>query len=92
MAPLLPSCTCTLRIGQVLADSCTDGVDILFAGFDLCTSQSRLERFSRVASATGKISLISALIALMKSCKFWCWKTEPKQQVEQELDVDGINE
>ena len=39
-----------------------------------------------------KMSLISALIVLMKSCKFWCWKTEPKQQVEQEQDVDRINE
>ena len=67
-----PSCTCTLRIGQVPEDNCTDGVDILFAGFGLCTSESRFERLSRVASATGKISLIGALIALMKSCKFWC--------------------
>ena len=48
----LLSCTCALRVGQVLADSCTDGVDKLFAGFGLCTSQSRCERFSRVASAT----------------------------------------
>ena len=32
MGPLLPSCTCTLQIGQVLEDSCTDGVDILFPG------------------------------------------------------------
>ena len=91
MGPLLPSCTCTLRIGQVLADSCTDGLDILFAGFDLCTSQSRFERFLRVASATGKVSLIGALIGLMKSCRVGCSKTEPKQQVEQEHDVDRIN-
>ena len=34
------------------------------------------------------MSLISALIVLMKSCRFWCWKTEPKQQVEQEQGVD----
>ena len=39
-----------------------------------------------------KMSLISALIVLMKSCRFWCWKTEPKQQVEQEQDVDRFNE
>ena len=78
MGPLLPSCT--------------DGVDILFAGLGLCTSQSRFERFSTVASATRKMSLIRALNVLMKSCRFWCWKTEPKQQVEQEQDVDRINE
>ena len=34
------------------------------------------------------MSLISDLIPLMKSC----WKTKPKQQVEQEQDVDRINE
>ena len=71
MGPL-PSCTCTLRIGQVLEDSCTDGVDILFAGFGLCSSQNRFEEFSRDASATGEISSIYALVVLMKSCKFWC--------------------
>ena len=60
MGPLLPSCTCALQIGQVLADSCTGGTDILFAGFGLCTSQSWFERFSRVASATGKMFLSSA--------------------------------
>ena len=38
------------------------------------------------------MSLISALIALMKSCRLWWWKTEPKQQVEQEQDVERINE
>ena len=27
------------------------------------------------------MSLIGALIVLMKSCRFWCWKTELKQQV-----------
>ena len=72
MGPLLPSCTFTFRIGQVLADSCTDGVDILFAEFGLCTSESWLERFSRVDSATGKMSLMSALIVLMNDCRFWC--------------------
>ena len=61
MGPL-PSCTCTLRIGQVLEDSSTDGVDILFAGFGLCTSQRRFERFTRDASATGKIFLFYALM------------------------------
>ena len=30
-----------------------------------------------------KISLICALIVLMESCKFWCRKTGPKQQVEE---------
>ena len=38
------------------------------------------------------MSLISALMILMKSCRFWCWKTEQKQQVEQEQDVERINE
>ena len=41
-----------------------------FLWFGLCTSQSRLERFSRFASATGKMSLISALMYLMKTCRF----------------------
>ena len=60
--------------------------------FDLCTSQSRFERFFGVASATRKMSLISALMVLMKSYRFWCWKTEPKQQVEQETDVDRFHD
>ena len=72
MDTLLPSCTYTIRIGQVLVVSCTDVVDIFFAGFGLYTFQSRFERFSRVACATGKMSLISAQIVLMKSCRF-CW-------------------
>ena len=38
------------------------------------------------------MSLISALILLIKSGRFWCGKTKPKQQVEQEQDVDQINE
>ena len=41
---------------------------------------------------TRKMSLISSPLGLIKSCRFWCWKTEPRQQVEQEQDVDRINE
>ena len=51
-------------------------------------------RFNRrhMVSGLRKMSSISALIVLMKSCRFWCWKTEPKQHVEQEQNVDRINE
>ena len=38
------------------------------------------------------MSLISVLIVLMKSCMCWYWKTEKKQQMEQEQNVDRINE
>ena len=40
-----------------------------------------------------KMSLISALYILMKSCRFLMVKFQrPQEQVEQEQDVDGINE
>ena len=45
-----------------------------------------------ILESTRKMSLISALIVLMKSSRFWCWSTEPKQQVEQEQHVDRTNE
>ena len=53
-------------------------------------SNSRQGAFS--AYGHRKISLIYALMALIKSCRFWCSNTGPKQQVEQEQDVDRINE
>ena len=61
--------------------------------FSCASAQSRFERFSAFASATGKMSLISALWILMKSCKFLDGEIpKPKEQVEQEQDVDRINE
>ena len=39
-----------------------------------------------------RLSLISALKVLMKSCRFWSWKTGPQRQVEHEEDTDRINE
>ena len=38
------------------------------------------------------MSLIYALDILMKSCRFGSCKPKPKQQVEQEQDVDRIND
>ena len=38
--------------------------------FFCASAQSRFERFSGFASATGKMNLISALQTLMKSCRF----------------------
>ena len=61
--------------------------------FSCASAQSQFERFSGFASATGKMSLISALSILMKSCRFFDGEIpKPKEQVEQEQDVDGINE
>ena len=60
------------RVGVPSLPPSTDGVDILFVGFGLFTSQSRFQGFSRDASATGKISLIYAQKSLMKSSTFWC--------------------
>ena len=60
--------------------------------FSCAFAQSRFERYPGSASATGKMSLISALDILMKSCKFEVEIPKPKQQVEQEQDVDRINE
>ena len=40
------------------------------------SAQSRFERFSGLASATGKMSLISALYILMKSCRFLMVKSK----------------
>ena len=56
-----------------------------------------MELFTNPAQVAGdkhteRISSISALKALMKSCKFCSWKTGPQQQVGHEKDNDGINE
>ena len=66
---MLPICTWTVLMGQVLAL----GVDMmnLLLGFVCCTSsQGRFKRSQGTASATGKMSLISALDIVMKFCRF----------------------
>ena len=66
---MLPICTWTVLMGQVL----TLGVDMmnLLLGFVCCTSsQGRFKRSQGTASATGKMSLISALDIVMKFCRF----------------------
>ena len=44
--------------------------------FSCASAQSWFERFSGFASATGKMSLISALEILMKSCRFLMVKSQ----------------
>ena len=44
--------------------------------FSCASVRSRLERLSGFASATGKMSLISALSILMKSCRFLMVKSQ----------------
>ena len=44
--------------------------------FSCASAQSRFERYSGFASATAKMSLISALDILMKSCRFLMWKSQ----------------
>ena len=60
--------------------------------FSVCCScafaQSRFKRYSVFASATRKMSLISALDMQVFDVEI----SKPKQQVEQEQDVDRINE
>ena len=66
---LLPVCTWTVLMGQVL----TLGVDMmnLLLSFVCCTSsQGRFKRSQGTASATRKMSLINALDIPMKSCWF----------------------
>ena len=66
---MLPICTRTVFMGQVL----TLGVDMmnLLLSFVCCpSSQGRFKRSQGTGSATGKMSLISALYILMKSCRF----------------------
>ena len=64
-----PNCTWTVLMGQVL----TLGVDMmnLLLSFVHCTSsQGWFKRSQGTVSATGKMSWISALYTLMKSCRF----------------------
>ena len=66
---MLPICTWTILMGQVL----TLGVDMmnLLLSFLCCTSsQGRLKRSQGTVSATGKMSLIYVLGILMMSCRF----------------------
>ena len=66
---MLPICTWTVLMGQVL----TLGVDMmnLLLSFVCCTSsQGRFQRSEGTASATGKMSLISAPDIWMKFCRF----------------------
>ena len=65
--------------------------------FSVCLScasaQSRFERFSGFASATGKMSLISARIDFDEILQVFDGEIpKPKEQVEKEQDVDRINE
>ena len=60
---MLPICTWTVLMGQVLADSCTLGVDMmnLLLSFVCTSSQDRFQRSQGTVSATGKMSSNYAL-------------------------------
>ena len=60
---MLPICTWTVLMGQVLADSCALGVDMmnLLLSFVCTSSQDRFQRSQGTASATGKMSSNYAL-------------------------------
>ena len=47
-----------------------DIFSVLFSVLFLCFCSESFERYSEFASDTGKISLISALDILVKSCRF----------------------
>ena len=65
----------------------------LLVCFSCASAQSPFERYSGFASATGKMSLISALDSLNEILQVFDVEIpKPKQQVEQEQDVDRINE
>ena len=55
---MLPIRTWTALMGQVLADSCTLGVDMmnLLLSFVCTSSHNRFQRSQGTASATGKMS------------------------------------
>ena len=87
---MLPICTWTVLMGQVLMLG-ADMMNLLLS-FVCCTySQGLFKRSQGTVSATRRMSLIYALDILMKSCRFWSCKPKPKQQVEQEHDMDRIN-
>ena len=66
---MLPICTWTVLMGQVLALG-VDRMNFLL-GFVWCTSsQGRFQRSQGTVSATGKMSLINAPDIVMKSCRF----------------------
>ena len=66
---MLPICTWTILMGQVLTP-CVDMMNLLLS-FVCCTSsQGRFKRSQGTASATEKMSSINALDILMKSCGF----------------------
>ena len=54
---MLPICTWTVLMGQVLADSCTLGADMLnlLSSFVCTTSQDRFQRSEGTVSATRKM-------------------------------------
>ena len=60
---MLPICTWTVPMGQVLADSCTLGVDMmnLLWSFVCTSSQDWFQRSQGTVSATGKMSSNYAL-------------------------------
>ena len=60
---MLPICTRTVLIGQVLAGSCMLGVDMmsLLLSFVCTSSQDRFQRSQGTVSATGKMSSNYAL-------------------------------
>ena len=60
---MLPICTWTVLMGQVLAESCTLGVDMmnLLLSFVCTSSQDPLQRSRGTVSATGKMSSNYAL-------------------------------
>ena len=60
---MLPICTWTVLMGQVLADSCTLGVVMmnLLLSFVCTSSQDRFQRSQGTVSATGRMSSNYAL-------------------------------
>ena len=60
---MLPICTWTVLMGQVLADNCTLGVDMmnLLLSFVCTSSQDRFQRSQGTVSATGTMSSNYAL-------------------------------
>ena len=66
---MLPICTWTVLMGQVLALG-VDMMNLLLSFVCSTSSQGRFKRSQATASATGKMSLIYALDIVMKSCRF----------------------
>ena len=66
---MLPICTRTVLMDQVLTLG-VDMMNLLLSFVCYTSSQGRFQRSHGTASATRKMSLISALDILMKSCRF----------------------